>query len=88
MQLNQLEILSYVTIMHQPVTVSSNTCIQTYVQIKHFLAHLQHLTPTLAVVITYISSTSQKSFICARQCLYNWLHVFELTVTGWCIIVT
>ena len=34
--------------MHQPVTVSSNTCSQTYVQIKHALAHLQDLIPTLA----------------------------------------
>ena len=51
MQLDQLEILSY---MHQPETVSSNTCSQVHVQIKHFLAHLQDLIPTLAGVITYI----------------------------------
>ena len=31
MQLDQLEILSYVTIMHQPVTISSNTSNKTYV---------------------------------------------------------
>ena len=31
MQLNQLEILSYVTIMYWPVTVGSNTCSQMYV---------------------------------------------------------
>ena len=36
---------SYVTIMHQlqPVTVSSNTCSQIHVQIKHSLAHPQYL---------------------------------------------
>ena len=34
MYLNQLEILSYVTIMHQPVTISSNTCSQMHVQYK------------------------------------------------------
>ena len=45
MQFDQLEILSY---MHQPETVSSNTCSQMYVQIKHSLAHLQDLIPTLA----------------------------------------
>ena len=57
MQLNQLEILSY---MHQPETVSSNTCSQMYVATnKAFsIAHLQDLIPTLAGVITYISSTS------------------------------
>ena len=59
MQLSQLEILNYVTIMQQYVTVSSNTCSQMYVQIKHSLAYLQDLTPTLAGVIIYISSTSQ-----------------------------
>ena len=59
MQLDQLEILNYVTIMQQYVTVSSNTCSQMYVQIMHYLAYLQDLTPTLAGVTTYISSTSQ-----------------------------
>ena len=53
MQLNQLEILSY---MQQPVTVSLNTCSQMYVQIKHSLAHLQDLIPTLTDIIV---STSQ-----------------------------
>ena len=48
MQLDQLEILSYVAIMHQPETFSSNTCSLMYVQMKHFLAHLQDLIPTLA----------------------------------------
>ena len=32
---------SYVTIMHQPVIVSSNTCSQIHVHIKHSLVHLQ-----------------------------------------------
>ena len=45
MRFNQLETLSY---MHQPETASSNTCSQMYVQIKHSLAHLQDLIPTLA----------------------------------------
>ena len=62
MQLDQLEILSYtyVTIMHQPVTVSSNTCNQTCVQIMHSLAHLQDLIPTLGC-IRYISDTTSQS---------------------------
>ena len=33
---------SYITIIHQPVTVSSDTCSQVHVQIKPSLAHLQH----------------------------------------------
>ena len=37
--------------IHLIVTVSSNTCSQTYVQMKHSLAHLQDLIPTLAGVI-------------------------------------
>ena len=57
MQLDQLEILNYYK--HEPETVSSNTCSQTYVQIKHSLAHLEDLIPTLAGVIGYISPTSQ-----------------------------
>ena len=59
MQLDQLEILSYVIILHQPVIVGSNTCSQTHVQIKHSLAHLQDLIPTLAGVIIYLFYTSQ-----------------------------
>ena len=81
MEHEQLEKLSY---MHQPITVSSNTCSQTYVQIKYFLVYLQDLIPILAGVIAYISSTSQ----CTRECFictYIWLHMFELTFTGWCI---
>ena len=41
---------SYVTKMHQPITV---------VQIKHSLAHVQDLIPTLVHFITYIFNTSQ-----------------------------
>ena len=42
---------SYVAIMHQPVTVSSSmySSSQMHVQIKHSLAYLQDLIPTLAV---------------------------------------
>ena len=36
--------------MYQPVTVSSNMCSQMHVQIKHSLAHLQDLIPTLASI--------------------------------------
>ena len=50
---------SYVTIMHQSVTVSSNTCSQMHVQIQHSLAHLQDLIPTLAGIFAYIFYTSQ-----------------------------
>ena len=44
----QLEPVSYVTIIQQLVTVSLNTCSQMNVQMKHSLAHLQDLIPTLA----------------------------------------
>ena len=50
---------SHVTIMHQPVTVSSNTCSQMHVQIKHSLAHLQDLIPTLAGIKYLSNNTSQ-----------------------------
>ena len=53
MQLDQLEILSYVIIMYQRITVSSNTCSLMHVQINHSVAHLQDLIPTLAGVIVY-----------------------------------
>ena len=50
----------YVTIMHQPVTVSSSTCSQTCVQIKHSLVHLQDLISILAG-IRYISDITSQS---------------------------
>ena len=39
---------NYVTIIHQPIILSSNTCTN-----KAFSTHLQDLIPTLAAVITY-----------------------------------
>ena len=47
---SQLELVRnrYVTILHQPVNVSSNTCSQMHVQIKYSLVHPQDLIPTLA----------------------------------------
>ena len=50
--------------MHQPVTVSSNTCSLMHVQIKHSIAHLQDLIPTLAGVIAYIKA--QCSELCGQ----------------------
>ena len=50
----------YVTIMHQPVTVSSNICSQMHVQIKHSLVHPQDLIHTLAG-IKYISNNTNQS---------------------------
>ena len=52
----------YATIMHQPVTVSSNTCslINVCTYIKHSLAHLQDLIPTLADR-RYISDNTSQS---------------------------
>ena len=52
---------SYVTIMYQPVTVSSNTCNQCKCMHKinkHSLAYLQDFMPTLADVLAYILYTS------------------------------
>ena len=45
--------------MHQPVAVSLSMCSQMHGQIKHSLAHLQNLSPTLAGVITYVFYTNQ-----------------------------
>ena len=42
------------SLMHQPVTVSSNARSQMHVQIKHFLAYLQDLIPTVANIKIYI----------------------------------
>ena len=50
---NQLEIT-----MSPPVIVSSNTCNQMHVQIKHSVAHLQDFIPTLAG-IKYISNNTR-----------------------------
>ena len=54
-----------------------------HVQIKHFLAYLQDLNPTLAGVITYMSSTVPAEVVIkfqryARECFICtciWLHV-------------
>ena len=49
----------YVTIIHQPVTVSSkhaHAAEHMHVQMKHCLAHLQDLIPG---VVTYVFYTSQ-----------------------------
>ena len=85
--------------MDQPVlaTVSSNTCSQIHVQIKHSLAYLQDLVPTLAG-IKYIrkhtpAEVSIKSCGYARECyVYTciWLCVLELTVAniGRCTVTT
>ena len=43
MQLNQLEVLSYVTVMHQPVTVSSNTYVTGPARINHVSANYTEL---------------------------------------------
>ena len=62
MQLDQLEILSYATIMQQSVTVSSNTHNQTYVQVKYSLAHLQNLISALQLAgRRYISDNTSQS---------------------------
>ena len=43
--------------MHHPVLATVITQSQMHVQIKHSLAHLQDLIPTLAGVITYVFYT-------------------------------
>ena len=81
--------------MYQPVTISSNTCSQTYVaiQIKHSLAHLHNLIPILwlVLILSLIYHRPTKVGIESCRCAikhalflntYVWLHVFELTVTG------
>ena len=72
MRLNQLEILSYIAIIHQPVT--SNTCGQTYVQIKHSLAHLQDLIPTLAD-IRYNNTNESRPGLNLVDVLYLYMHL-------------
>ena len=61
---------------------------------KHSLAHLQDLIPTLAGVVAYMFISAKvgiKSCRCARECFICtcvWLYVHaELTITGWWIIV-
>ena len=49
----------YVPIMHQPITVSSNTCSQMNLQIKHSLTHLQDLILTFAGIKYICKHTSQ-----------------------------
>ena len=66
-----------------------------HVQIKHSLAHLKDLIPTLAG-IKYISNNSNqlqskiKPCRCARECFFvhAFGYTFELTVTSWCILAT
>ena len=70
------------------------TCNQTHVQMKHSLAHLQDLIPTLAGVVAYMFIPA-KVGINLVDVLENasFVHVFgcmcmlELTITGWWIIV-
>ena len=81
MQLDQLEILSYVTIMHQPVTVISNTYSQMYVRIRHSLAHTQDLITILAGhrLYTYLlpANVGIKFCRCARECfICTYVHTF------------
>ena len=49
---------SHVTIMHQLVTISSNTCSQMHVRMKYSLAYLQDLILTLVGVFDHIFYTS------------------------------
>ena len=49
---------SYIILIHQPVTVSSNIHSQTHTQIKPSLACLQNLIPNLAGVIIFMFYTS------------------------------
>ena len=73
------------------ISISSNTCSQMHVQIKHFLAHLQDLIPTLACVIAYIiysqlpTKIEIKSCRSARECcILSYMHL----ATGWCTTAT
>ena len=70
--------------MHHPVFVSSNT------RTNKAFSSSYYLIPTLAGIIIP-AKVGIKSCRCARECFICtciWLHVFELTNTGWCIIVT
>ena len=51
--------------MHQPVlaTVSSNTCNQMHVQIKHSLAHLQNLISTFTGMFAYVFYQAKQGYI-------------------------
>ena len=59
----QLGILSYVCTYNPPAcncyVAQACTCNQTHVQMKHSLAHLQDLIPTLAGIKHIINNTSQ-----------------------------
>ena len=78
MYLDQLEILSYVTIMHQPI--ASKLLAQThvvkhmYVQIQHSLAHLQNLIPILlGITPAKVKIKSRKYFTCICVTSYKCL---------------
>ena len=95
---SQLKLIgnNYVTILHQPVTVSWNTCSQIHVRMYKWsiLQQIWGLFPTLAGAIAHICYTSQSKGYIMRMCrecficTCIWLHVFELRVTGWCTTVT
>ena len=53
--------------------VSSNTCSQMHVQIKHSLAHLQDLMPTLAGIITLAKVGIEYVDVATRKCF---VHMF------------
>ena len=60
------------------------TCSQTHVQMKHSLAHLRDLIPTLAGDVAYMFIPAEvriKFCTCARECFICtcvWLHVYVL----------
>ena len=58
---------SYVTIMHQPIIISLNTCSQMRVQIKYSPAHIKDLIPIFAGIKT-LTKVGIKSHICTREC--------------------
>ena len=82
----------YVTIIHQPVTVTSNMHVQpnrctneafssTSTRFNHFSSWCCFIPAKVGI----------KSCRCARECFICtcvWLHVLEVTAIGWWIIVT
>ena len=75
--------------MHHTVLATVITQSQMHVQIKHSLAHLQNLIPTLAGIKWYMQNKPAKVGIkscrCAREhfvCTCVWLWVITLANTG------
>ena len=96
---SQLKLIknNYVTILHQPVTVSWITCSQMHVCTNRAFSsksiRFNHYIGWCYILLIYFIPVKVRitSCRCARECFICtclWLHVFEPTATDWCIAIT